>query len=98
MGILLMANHSIPAASFPMSGTVMLQHLVETEDNAGSEDELTSSEVALALLTNPTGDSHFGVNAEVAYLIEAQDRDSVAGDIDDTTTLTVSLEAIAVIP
>lgn len=106
LGFLAMANHTIPGAPFPMSGTLMLQHVTsEIETGGTTTGENAGTEVAFALLTNPTGDSHYGLNAEIAYATAEADTGSLAGSPfpstpagDEGNTVTVSLEAIAVIP
>ena len=100
IGALLMANHVIPIAPFPMSATLMGQHIT-TEVEAGgtttAENDIT--ELSLAVLTNPTGDSHYGLNAEVAYQLGSADIGAFASTgTDEENILTASLEAIAVIP
>ena len=100
LGFLAMANHTIPDMAFPMSVTLMLQHVTSEEEAGGTttvEGDVT--EVALALLTNPTGDSHYGLNAEVSYAMGKADIGTFTSTgTDEENTLTVSLEAIAVIP
>jgi len=100
MGFLAMANHSIPEMAFPMSVTLMLQHVTSEEDDAtGTTIDASITELALALLTNPTGDSHYGLNAEVSYAMGKADIGTFTSTgTDEENTLTVSLEAIAVIP
>ena len=100
IGFLAMANHTIPDMAFPMSVTLMLQH-VQSEEEAGgttsAEGDVT--EVALALLTNPTGDSHYGFNVELAYQMASTDIGVFADTNEDKrNSLTFALEAIAVIP
>jgi len=100
IGFLAMANHTIPEMAFPMSVTLMLQHVTSEDETAGTttaEGDVT--EVALALLTNPTGDSHYGLNAEVAYSMGSRDIGTFASTgTDEEKSLSVALEAIAVIP
>jgi len=99
LGFLLMANHTIPSAPCPMSGTLMLT-IVQADAESGVDlgqgtaDDSSSMELAVALLTNPTGDSHFGVNAELAYQTVSSD----AAGVDDLKGILFALEAIAVIP
>jgi hypothetical protein len=97
LGFLLMVNHTIPGAPFPMSGTLMGQHVITEAENTGGTtiEDSNVTELSFALLTNPTGDSHFGLNAEVFYTIESDD---LAAESDDVNSLGVALEAIAVIP
>ena len=100
IGFLAMANHTIPDMAFPMSVTLMLQHVqseVEAGGTTSAEGDVT--EVALALLTNPTGDSHYGFNVELAYQMASTDIGVFADtNEDERNTITFALEAIAVIP
>jgi hypothetical protein len=100
-GFLLMGNHTIPNAPFPMSGTVMFQFVKQSVDAATDVDE-DIKEIAIALLTNPTSDAHFGVNAELSYQIESGDTGAFATPTtttdDDIKSFKFALEAIAVIP
>lgn len=92
LGALGMANHTIPGAPFPMSATGMLQFVKDSVEVGSISTDTNTAESALALLTNPTGDSHFGVNAELSYRIFSPN----VGD--DEKTFVAALEMIAVIP
>jgi hypothetical protein len=85
MGIMVMGNYDLKdALPVPASVTLMIDYF--ELDKAANSDEL---EVAIALLTNPTSDSNFGVNVELAYV-----------DVGATTGDKIGLyfEALAVIP
>jgi len=84
-----MVNHTIPLG-VPASVTVMGQY-VSTDADAAT-DKVNTEEVSVALLTNPTGDSKFGFNAELAY----QTTDPGVGDSNDSWW--AGIEMIAVIP
>jgi hypothetical protein len=70
LGLLVMANYAL-ATETPMSVTGMVQY-VQTDVDA---TDTTPSDLSLqaALLTNPTGSSNFGVNAEIGYLMSDAD-------------------------
>ena len=103
LGFMVMGNHTLPSSKimpFPSSVTGMIS-LLSAEGGSGVDlgagtsatRDSNSSEIAVALLTNPTNDSHFGVNAELAYQVVSQDNLK-----DDITSILFALEAIAVIP
>jgi len=95
-GVVAMANHTIPGFPCPASATVMYQrHDRETDDLR----DQAANEVAVALLTNPTGDAKFALNAEVGYEFYDGDSGAVAtvGNTNDESWV-VALEALAVIP
>ncbi len=92
-GALAMANFAMKDMAVPMSVTGMIQHVDLSVDNAGDQND-TSTELSVALLTNPTGDAKFGVNAELSYQMDSQD----SGTSEENNTIGLALEAIAVIP
>lgn len=81
--VMVAANYVLAddALGFPASVTGMLTYT----DN-GVIDE---TEFAFALLTNPTGDANFAINAEIMF---------VAEDDQDDDTVGFFLEALAIIP
>ncbi|MBA3684993.1 MAG: outer membrane beta-barrel protein [Planctomycetes bacterium] len=93
LGLLAMANFAMKEMAVPMSVTGMIQHVNAEIDDAADTSE-TSTELALALLTNPTGDAKFGVNAELSYQMDTVD----AGTEIENNSIGFALEAIAVIP
>lgn len=84
MGIMAMANYVINDMA---SATLMVSYYDPNTDDdvGGTDDDLI--EVAVALLTTPTMDSNFAVNAEIAFL------SSEASD-----DIGIFLEALAIIP
>ena len=88
MALLVGANYQIDDSK---SVTGMLSYLEENGDN----DDDESMELAIALLTNPTGDANFAVNYELA-LYMAGDASTVRTGVEDATT--ISVEFLAVIP
>ncbi len=95
-GALGMANLALKDMAVPMSVTGMVQHIDLSVDGPG-DPGATSTELALALLTNPTGDAKFGVNAEISYQMDNNDNLGAPGD-NDNNSIGFSLEAIAVVP
>lgn len=99
IGFLVMGNHTLPNTPFPMSVTGMVT-IVQAEAGsdvdlgAGVSDDSSSTELAIALLTSPTGDSRFGANAELAYEIVSSD----AAGSDDIKSIAFAIEGIAIIP
>jgi len=93
LGAMLMVNHTIPIG-VPASITVMGQY-VSTDVDANA-DKVNTEEISVALLTNPTGDSKFGFNAEVAYQTTDPGDNIPGADSNDSWWLGV--EMIAVIP
>lgn len=96
-GVVAMANHTIPGFPCPASGTLMYQRV---DNEADDTLDPAVNEVAVALLTNPTGDSKFGLNAEVSY--EFYDGGSNRGgsgtsNVEDESWI-IAFEALAVIP
>lgn len=84
MAFMLMGNYTL-GTDIPMSVTGMASYWDPNDD--ADDDEVI--EIAVALLTNPTNDSNFAINVEVAY----EDY-----ELDDDDTIGVYLEALAVIP
>jgi len=66
-GAMLMLNHTIPLPC-PASVTLMGQ-FIEQEDKDVTTTKQKTTEGAIALLTNPTGDAKFGINFEVSYQV-----------------------------
>jgi len=104
LGFMVLGNHTLPSSKlmpFPSSVTGSITILTAEAESGvdlgvGNSDDSSSTELAVALLTNPTNDSHFGVNVELAYEIVKSDDSTLA--LDEEKAVTFSLEAIAVIP
>jgi hypothetical protein len=69
--------------SFPMAVSLMVDTVMD------QEADTTNTEIAVALLTNPTSEDNFGVNLEIQY---------VDYENDDDDTMGVYLEWLAVLP
>lgn len=99
VGFLLMANHVLPKGwtPFPASATLMYQKVgTDLDDDVG--DHAWNNEIALAILTNPTGDSHFGVNLE--FFVQTSDGGTAGGnpaDPNDNDNWGVAFEVLAVL-
>jgi hypothetical protein len=87
LSIMLGANYTI---SDTMSATAMLSN------NMYDTADVAPMEIAVALLTNPTGDSNFAVNYELSIYMADDSFISHMGAADDATT--VAIEFLAVIP
>ena len=87
LGGLLMANYTLPT-EIPMSATLMFSYYDQVDDDDLAEDD-ELMEVAVALLTNPTDDANFAINAEINFISAAAD---------DADSVGFFLEALAVIP
>lgn len=81
-GLLLAANYKV---NEKVSATGMFSYYEPNDDADDNED----MEIAVALLTTPTGDDNFALNAEIGYLMAGAD---------DSDAFILSLEALAVIP
>lgn len=86
MALLIGANYKIDDSK---SVTGMLSMLDEEQDDA------MSMELAVALLTNPTGDANFAVNYELAMYM-ADDASTMRTGTEDATN--IRIEFLAVIP
>ena len=86
MAILIGANYKIDDSK---SITGMISTLDEDADDS------VSTELAVALLTNPTGDANFALNVELA-LFQGDDVVSIRTGAEDSTE--IKLEWIAIIP
>lgn len=84
MAFMAMANYAF-GTDIPMSATIMASYWDPNDD--ADDDEVL--EIALALLTNPTDDANFALNAEFRY---------VSVEEDDLDLTGFYLEALAIIP
>ncbi|MDA3962944.1 MAG: hypothetical protein PF961_19340 [Planctomycetota bacterium] len=84
MGLMAMGNYTL-GTEIPMSVTAMVSYF-EPDDEVDDDEEV---EFALALLTNPTNDANFAVNAELSY---------ISASADDSDSFGIFLEALAIIP
>lgn len=87
LGILLLANYVLPT-EVPMSATLSLNYLDAVDDDDIAEDD-EGTEIAVALLTNPTDDENFSLNVEAR---------SITRGLDDSDEFGVYLEMLAIIP
>jgi hypothetical protein len=62
---LVLANYVVPKASFPISLTAEVQYITDKEKGAGDKEK--ASEETIAVLTNPTGSTYFGLNGEISF-------------------------------
>ena len=93
LGFLLMGNF---AFAENMSGTLMIQNVMNTVDVSGTETEQTQMEIALALLTTPTGDSNFAVNYELFFMTDETETGGTSTA--ETQTIGAAVEFLAIIP
>jgi hypothetical protein len=94
LGLLAMVNYKLGSAlPVPASVTGMVQYA--SVDNAGfvKDDTETSTEISVALLTNPAGTDKLGANFEIAY---AMDETEVSSVSTESSTITLSAELLYV--
>ncbi|MFW5829715.1 MAG: hypothetical protein ACOCXA_05590, partial [Planctomycetota bacterium] len=93
MGFMIGGNY---AFNETVSGTLMISYVDPNDD--GDDDEIM--EIAVAALTNPTGDSNFGINYELSYQTVADDylRATEGVNEDAENRVGVFVEFLAVIP
>jgi hypothetical protein len=94
LGLLAMVNYKLGnALPVPASVTGMIQYA--SVDNAGfvKDDTETSTEISVALLTNPAGTDKLGANFEIAYSMDESEVSSVSTE---SSTITVSAELLYV--
>lgn len=91
MGLMVGANYVV---NEKMSVTGMLSYV--SVDNGGSSDP-TGIELAVALLTTPTGDSNFAVNYEISFTSEEEGFGDSTATVDNDV-LWLGVEFLAVIP
>ncbi len=98
LGWMLLGNYAEKWLPCPSSLTLSLQQLTTNYRAAGGA-EVETSEIAVALLTNPLTDSNFGLNAELAWGFQSPSQPvGPTGPHGTDNTITFSIEAIAVIP
>jgi hypothetical protein len=85
---LVLANYVIPKTSFPVSVTGEIQYITDKQKGAGSKEK--ASEETLAILTNPTNSTFFGLNAELSF---TQYTSPVSG-ASKVNAITFSVEAL----
>jgi len=83
-GLLAMANYALPT-EVPASVSLFLNY-VEPDDDTDDDESL---EIALALLSNPTDNENFSLNAELAF---------ISRELDDGDEFGFFVEALAVVP
>lgn len=110
LGLLGLVNYKVEGQAFPMSVTGSVQYVSVSDyddaiDTLGFDDstvdftDATRTELAVALLTNPAGTDRFGLNVEVAYLMDSYDYETGAGKkSDETENVSLAIEAIYVLP
>ena len=94
LGLLAMVNYKLGnALPVPASVTGMIQYA--SVDNAGfaKDDTETSTEISVALLTNPAGTDKLGANFEIAY---AMDESEDSTGTTEASTVTLSAELLYV--
>jgi hypothetical protein len=94
MGFLAMANYKFTTDT-PMAATLMVDY-VDIDMGDISDDDDTTIEIAVALLTQPTKEENVGLNVEFRYIM----RDQTLGgaDVDDIDEFGIFVELLAVIP
>lgn len=90
ISFLALANYALEA-SFPMSVTGQITY-ANLKYEGGVDATVKATEFAVALLTNPTNDANFGVNAEVFYNTIDADR------AENANSTGIALEFLALIP
>ncbi|MDA3962239.1 MAG: outer membrane beta-barrel protein [Planctomycetota bacterium] len=86
LGILALANWQLPDSSTSLTASINWVDPVMDDDLRSNDEAL---EVAFAVLTNPTADANFAINAEARYIARATA---------DSDEFGLFLEALAVIP